>query len=64
MSGQAVLTPDCPLCGQPPLLVLGDATQAWCGTENCRTLTWNPSKTVDENLLKVNFVDLAPDGTP
>jgi len=53
-----VLTPDCPLCGQPPFMMLGGGTQAFCGNDDCKTLTWNPAKSVDEFLLDVSFIEL------
>ena len=43
MSEPEPLTPCCPLCGEPPFLVMGGGTQALCGTrEGCPVLTWNP----------------------
>jgi hypothetical protein len=50
----------CPLCRQPPMWLLGGGTQAFCGTEDCKAVTWNPMRTVDENLTDVSFIDLGP----
>ena len=53
-----ILTPDCPQCGQSPYMVMGGGTQAFCPNRKCSTLTWNPMKSLDDNLLETNFVDL------
>jgi hypothetical protein len=46
----------CPSCGQPAAIAFAD--QAMCGTETCRVLTWDPSKTLDENLDGAQSIDL------
>jgi len=46
-----ILTPRCPLCGQPPLWVLGGGTQAFCGNDGCPVLTWDPTVSRAANLL-------------
>lgn len=56
----APATPRCPQCGHLPMMVLGGGTQAFCGNEDCSTLTWNPSHSLDENLLNTNFIRLPP----
>jgi len=43
--------PDCPMCGQPPQIQFSD--QAFCGNDDCRVLTWIPSRTRAENLAAV-----------
>ena len=43
-------------------MVMGGGTQAFCGTHSCSTLTWNPSKSLDENLLDTHFIDLRQQG--
>jgi hypothetical protein len=48
---------NCPSCGQPALVAY--AQQAFCGNDKCRILTWNPSKTLDENLDSYERVDLS-----
>lgn len=53
-----ILTPDCPVCSQPPVMVFGGGTQAFCGNDDCNTLTWNPTKSLDANLLDTHFVEL------
>jgi hypothetical protein len=50
------LTPDCPLCGHPPVMVFG--TQAFCGNDACTLLLWSPALTLDENLMDAGFVRL------
>lgn len=46
----------CPGCGQPAAVAY--AQQAFCGTDDCKVITWNPSKTLDENLENYHRVDL------
>jgi len=60
-----LVTPDCPFCGQPPVMIFGGGTQAFCGNDDCTLLKWDPSKTLDENLLDAREVDLLrrEDGT-
>jgi hypothetical protein len=55
-----LLTPGCPLCGQPPIWLLGGGTQAFCGNDDCTLLTWNPSLSLDANLLDAKCVRLEP----
>jgi hypothetical protein len=52
------LTPACPLCGQAPRWLLGGGTQAFCGNDDCTILTWDPSQSLDDNLLDTQFVRL------
>jgi hypothetical protein len=54
------LTPDCPLCRQPPLFGFG-GTQAFCGNDDCTLILWNPMLTLDENLLDAGVVHLPGD---
>jgi hypothetical protein len=49
---------NCPGCGEPPLWLMGDGTQAWCGTDDCPILTWNPSKTLAELNADSKAIDL------
>jgi hypothetical protein len=49
----ALVCPTCPLCGGPPLFVLLGCVQAFCGTDNCPAMCWNPSLTAEENLADV-----------
>lgn len=56
-----ILTPLCPLCGQPPMMVMGGGTQAFCGNDDgCTLLTWDPSLSLDENLMNARGVDWEP----
>lgn len=57
-----ILTPDCPVCSQPPVMVFGGGTQAFCPNRQCSTLTWNPMKSLDDNLMDTNFVELKERG--
>lgn len=52
-----VLSPDCPLCGQPPTLVVS-LEFAMCGNEECVAIKWNMSMTVEENKREISFVSL------
>ncbi len=58
MSGQKPATPLCPLCSQLPYAVLGGGTQAFCATDDCKVITWDPTKPVDELLTDIAFIDL------
>ena len=61
MEGRAVTAqPCCPLCGQPPLMVMGGWTQAFCGSDDCEALTWNPQEaiTAEEFRARAKRVDL------
>ncbi len=48
----------CPWCRQPPLYLLGGASQAFCGNPECQCFTWDPTRTIEENLTDVKFIDL------
>jgi hypothetical protein len=52
-----IKTPLCPLCGQPPALIVFDR-QWFCGNEECKTLCWDPTMG-PEQLENVSFVDLS-----
>ena len=53
----------CPGCGEPPVFLFGGGTQAWCGTDDCRWLIWDPTKTLADLTADVQVVDLpAGDG--
>jgi hypothetical protein len=54
------VTPRCPLCDELPRIVLPGGEQAFCGTESCPIWCWDPSRSLDENLLDVGHVRLAP----
>ena len=55
-----IVTPGCPNCGGPPMMVFGGGTQAFCGTFDCSVLTWDPSKSLDGNLLNASVVEVRP----
>jgi len=51
----------CPACGEPPLWLF--VNQAWCGTDDCPVLTWDPGKTRAELAADSKVIDLrAPEG--
>ena len=44
-----IKSPVCPMCGEPPVLVMGGWTQAFCGNDkSCPVFTWNPHDTPEE----------------
>jgi hypothetical protein len=55
------VTPGCPLCGKPPLFAAGP-TQAFCGNDDCTLICWDPSLSLDENLLDAGVVNFPPEG--
>ena len=55
-----ILTPRCPLCDQPPAIMLPGATQAFCGNDDCTLLCWNPFASLDANLLDAGVVKFDP----
>ena len=54
----------CPACGEPPLWLMGGGSQAWCGTDDCPILTWNPVKTRAELAADLKVIDLEAGETP
>jgi NAD-dependent SIR2 family protein deacetylase len=52
-----ILSPVCPLCGAAPLLVLGVYSQAFCPTEDCAVLTWNPREDAGQ-IGRGHIIDL------
>jgi len=57
-----ILTPDCPWCGEQPFMVMGGGTQAFCGTETCPCLTWDPSKSAAENRRNATVARITEQG--
>lgn len=55
MSGASRPEPTCPGCGRPP--EFGFATQAFCGNDDCHVFTWNPTKTLAENLESSSTIE-------
>ena len=53
-----ILTPRCPVCDSDPVMVFGGGTQAFCGNDDCSTLCWNPTHSLDKNLMETHFVEL------
>lgn len=56
-----ILTPDCPMCGKPPLFGFGDS-QAFCGNNDCTLILWDPSLSLDDNLMDAGVVHLPGEG--
>jgi len=51
-----ILTPCCPLCGEPPEFVIGP-TQALCGNrDGCTLIMWDPSVSLEDNLMDAETV--------
>lgn len=49
----------CPFCGEPPVYLLGGGTQAFCGTDDCPVVTWDPTKTRAELAADMQMIDLS-----
>ena len=54
------LTPNCPLCGSPPMMVMADGEQAFCGNDRCVLLIWDSTKSLDDNLMDAGVVRWEP----
>jgi hypothetical protein len=52
----------CPGCSEPPFLLMGGGTQAFCGTDDCPFFTWDPTKTLAELNAGAKRTDLRPAG--
>jgi hypothetical protein len=51
----------CPECGKPPRFTIGDET-AFCGTDGCRILKWDPKMTRAEIAAEgVHEISLGPE---
>jgi hypothetical protein len=48
------LTPLCPLCSTPPVIVLDGGRQSFCGSEGCPTLAWDQYVALDELLANAH----------
>ena len=57
---------DCPGCGEPPMMLMGGGTQAFCGTDDCPWFTWDPTKTLAELNASATRIDFpgGPDPAP
>jgi hypothetical protein len=49
----------CPGCGEPPVLLMGGGTQAFCETDDCPFFTWNPTMTMAELNADSGVIDLS-----
>lgn len=60
------LTPNCPMCGEAPFLVMGGGTQAFCGNgEGCPVMTWNPMESREHFLRTARQIEIRPsEGEP
>ena len=52
-------TPRCPFCGEQPKFIVG-ITQAFCGNDDCDLLCWDPSLTLDANLMDARVARWKP----
>jgi len=59
-----LLCPNCPLCGQPPYAVFGGGTQALCSNDGCTAWAWDPSRSLDDNLLNASRVEITETPLP
>ena len=57
-----ILTPNCPLCGRPPLFAFGNE-QAFCGNDDCTLILWDPTLSLDDNLMDAGVVQFPEEGT-
>ena len=48
----------CPGCGEPPVLLFGGGTQAFCQTDDCPWFTWDPTKTLAEVNADAKVINL------
>jgi hypothetical protein len=53
-----IQTPLCPLCSTPPMFILADGHQCFCGSDDCPTLVWDSHDSLEWNLTHVASVDL------
>jgi hypothetical protein len=58
-----ILCPRCPLCDRPPLFIVDGSVQAFCGNASCEIMCWNPTVSLDENLMSVGKVRIIEDET-
>lgn len=54
---QTPASPDCPMCGHPPLLVF--FSQAFCGNDECPVFVWDLASTPAENRADAGFMDVS-----
>lgn len=40
----------CPLCSRPPVIILDGGHQAFCGTDDCPSVTWDMYEDLDTLL--------------
>jgi hypothetical protein len=56
-------SPNCPVCGEPPMMVMGGGTQAFCGNVGgCPVMTWNPMDSREEFLRTAEQIEIRPSG--
>lgn len=48
----------CPGCGERPVFLFGGGSQAWCGSDDCPILTWNPELSLAELNADAGTIDL------
>lgn len=53
------LTPLCPLCSTPPVIVLDGGRQSFCGNDACPTLAWDQHLGLDDLLTNAHPVSEA-----
>lgn len=52
---------NCPGCGEPAAFALGPE-QAFCDSDGCRVLMWDPALSVAANMAGASEVSLRPKG--
>lgn len=54
--GSEPVTPLCPLCSTPPIIVLDGGRQSLCGNDECPALAWDQFVSLDELLTNAHSV--------
>jgi len=53
----------CPVCLEPPSIVIDDGHQAWCGTPNCEVVMWDMHRYPDERRMATFKLTVRDDST-
>lgn len=52
----------CPGCGEPPVMLMDGGHQAFCGTDDCPFVTWDPTLSMAELNRDAGVIDLREGG--
>lgn len=53
-------SPVCPACGRPPVLVLDDGHQSFCGDDGCHVVAWDQYLTLAELVADAGEIRVEP----